>query len=83
MQSLFELKCVSDVFLPDVYYIVIESSGKEYARLRKESDYWQVWYYTEKYGILRKSLELAFLSIERQYIRSKIEIPAEHTKKSN
>lgn len=82
MTSIFELSCVSDIHFPQVYYIVTQDN-KKYARLYKKDGLWCVWYYTEKYGILRKNLDAAFLSIERQYNKNKREIPAEPSRKSN
>lgn len=74
MISIFELQAVSDLYLPEVFYVIHENA--KVARISKHPYGWKVWYYTDKYGILRNKLSDALEAAERHYYKRKNEISA-------
>lgn len=81
MNSLFELQAVSDLYLDNVFYVT--NYKNKIARISKCDYGWKVWYYSDKYGILRKALSDALDAIERHYKKRKDALFARTTRKSN
>ena len=63
-----------DLHLKDVYYVE-DFCGDKIARINKTCDsWWKVWYYREKYTVLRQSIKYALEEVERRYNRRSREI---------
>lgn len=72
MTSIYILKVVSDKELENVFYLL--AKNKKIARLYKNKDDWQAWFYKDKFSVIRKKLGDLLTYCESYFERWKSEI---------
>lgn len=69
MKSIYELQAVSDIELPNVFYIICKK--QKIARINKVSNDWKAWFYKDKFSIRNVKLSVILERCENYYRKRK------------